>query len=252
MNSEVTSIPVITCVTSVVLLVSLWIVMSFCKMYSKQRVVFSNSNDIVIDSTASSCSSFESIVEEIYDAAKKSNCQDHSEKCINLLRLYPGYVNTPVSTKNFTPFLRACWTGSTPLVKYMLENGADVSLRSSVGDSAFYLAVHKIVKDKTRWDPSLLKLLYKSGCCVNARRLHGYTPLHLAADYGHAPLVGWLLSHGADPSATAVCGAKPVDLALLKGHAAVVDMLTIRIHDVPCSPVLPVCLRPRGDGKMMV
>ncbi|GLH02087.1 Protein of unknown function [Gryllus bimaculatus] len=141
MNSEVTSIPVITCVTSVVLLVSLWIVMSFCKMYSKQRVavqfsfqeyddiflVFSNSNAIVINSTASSCSSFESIVEEIYDAAK-----------------------------------RACWTGSTPLVKYMLENGADVSLRSSVGDSAFYLAVHKIVKDKTQWDPSLLKLLYKS------------------------------------------------------------------------------------------
>ncbi|GLH02085.1 Poly [ADP-ribose] polymerase tankyrase [Gryllus bimaculatus] len=173
--------------------------------YDDIFLVFSNSNAIVINSTASSCSSFESIVEEIYDAAK-----------------------------------RACWTGSTPLVKYMLENGADVSLRSSVGDSAFYLAVHKIVKDKTQWDPSLLKLLYKSGCCVNARRLHGYTPLHLAADYGHAPLVGWLLSHGADPSATAVCGAKPVDLALLKGHAAVVDMLTIRVHDVPCSPVLPV------------
>jgi ankyrin repeat protein len=82
-----------------------------------------------------------------------------------------------------------------------------------------------------------MELLRKAGADVNARILdvtsltgriartntmterQGQTALHLAADLGRAPVVNYLLEHGARADLKDEAGKTPLDLAQSKGDA---------------------------------
>lgn len=53
----------------------------------------------------------------------------------------------------------------------------------------------------------------------------GYTPLHVAAHYGHANMVRFLLSHEANVKATSALGYTPLHQAAQQGHTNVVNIL---------------------------
>lgn len=61
-----------------------------------------------------------------------------------------------------------------------------------------YLAVYFLCKYREEKDASLIRTLYYCGCDMNIKNKKGYTPLHLAAYFGHVPLINWLISKGAD------------------------------------------------------
>jgi len=61
---------------------------------------------------------------------------------------------------------------------------------------------------------------------VNARDEHGFAPLHLAADRGHAPIVQLLLRYGADASIEDPDGETAASLAEVAGHQDVLKILT--------------------------
>lgn len=68
-------------------------------------------------------------------------------------------------------------------------------------------------------------LLGTEGCVVNARDASLMTPLHFAADRGHAPIVTLLLQHGADAAARDQDGQLPVTIAGVCEHDDVVRLL---------------------------
>jgi ankyrin repeat protein len=60
---------------------------------------------------------------------------------------------------------------------------------------------------------------------VNAKTRHGFTPLHIAATRGYAPVVWLLLEKGADPTQRDTTGCTPLHCAAAAGHASVCGLL---------------------------
>jgi ankyrin repeat protein len=67
---------------------------------------------------------------------------------------------------------------------------------------------------------------------VTATDKEGYTALHHAAREGHAGIVRYLVSRGADLEAGSGCGTRPLHLAALNGNYEVVAFLMEQGADI--------------------
>lgn len=108
-----------------------------------------------------------------------------------------------LNTKHATPFFLACWTGDLPLMKLLLEGGADPAL-NNVDDSTPLLAACGLGVPAPGEEPSLEKdaiaaaaLLLEMGADINHVDKRGETTMHCAA-YKSAPeLIAFLDQRGA-------------------------------------------------------
>ena len=85
--------------------------------------------------------------------------------------------------------------GTTPMIRFLFENGVDVLARTVDGDSAFHLVLECTYYDD---DEALtaLKLLVNYGCDPLKANFHGTTPLHVAVTHGHISAARYLLTLG--------------------------------------------------------
>ena len=70
-----------------------------------------------------------------------------------------------------------------------------------------------------------VRRLVSSGADVNVRNRFGWTPLMIAANEGHTPIVSYLLSVGADVRAVNDFGASALAYAALRGECRVIQAL---------------------------
>ncbi|KAK4217524.1 hypothetical protein QBC37DRAFT_479716 [Rhypophila decipiens] len=85
--------------------------------------------------------------------------------------------------------------------RLLIENGAEVNIPYPKDRRDFFL--HSSI------NPLCLKTvehLLASGAHINARDVHGFTPLRVAARAGEAEAFRLLLKHGADPHCLRICG----------------------------------------------
>jgi ankyrin repeat protein len=102
------------------------------------------------------------------------------------------------------------------LIRYLLENGADLSKGvAHAGLPLFHLAC------KRGLDIEIIKLLASKVCDVNLRLGNmedigdpGFTPLHFACRYGRYDIAKFLISIGADINAVSEEGTTPLFLAI--------------------------------------
>jgi ankyrin repeat protein len=93
---------------------------------------------------------------------------------------------------NQTPLYKACLLENFDLVKLLLEKGADVnSINDNNGENPLYVAVGCN-------NYNLVKLLIDKGSDVNQKRWTGYTPLMKASHNGYYNIVKLLIDNGAD------------------------------------------------------
>jgi uncharacterized protein len=125
--------------------------------------------------------------------------------------------------EGFTPLGLAAFFGHLDAAKVLLENGADVNLKSPsrFANTALDAAV---AGDR----PDLVKALLAARGNPNVRSEANYTPLHKAAAHGNPEIVRMLLDAGADPKATRDGGQLPIDDARKEGHDAIVKILQAR------------------------
>jgi ankyrin repeat protein len=152
-------------------------------------------------------------------------------------------------TTGATPLLRAAQTFDNDVVSLLLAHGAEVDLPNASGVTPFMAAAGIGTRNAagvlgagpvatvSELSVGTMELLRKAGADVNARILdvtsltgriartntmterQGQTALHLAADLGRAPVVNYLLEHGARADLKDEAGKTPLDLAQSKGDA---------------------------------
>ncbi|XP_065339776.1 ankyrin repeat family A protein 2-like [Cloeon dipterum] len=166
------------------------------------------------------------LLDEVFVCSTLCNERQHMNRCLSLVMKAPNVVNIPREPFGSTPFLNVCWAGCTPLVRFMLRNGANLTRKTKSGDSALLLAVQALIDfDVDSAELRLLNILHLKGCDVNEANYNGYTGLHMAAAAGNTNVVKWLLDHGADASLKTLKGETVRQLAESKGHLDVVQML---------------------------
>jgi uncharacterized protein len=124
-----------------------------------------------------------------------------------------------------TPFMRAARSGDAPMMRLLLQKGADPKLTTKDGNSALMFAAGVGYRDKnTKGTESealeALKITLEAGLDVKQADQRGETALHGAASRGADTIVQFLIEHGAPMNVKNSQKMTPLDFALGKNSFA--------------------------------
>jgi ankyrin repeat protein len=125
-----------------------------------------------------------------------------------------------VSPDGWLPLHLAAHFGHADAARALLNKGAQANARST--NALRNMALHAAAAGRAQ---AVAKLLLDAGANVNAQQHGGWTPLHSVAQNGDVEFARLLAEAGADVNARADNQQRPLDLALTKGHQAMVDFL---------------------------
>jgi uncharacterized protein len=123
----------------------------------------------------------------------------------------PSLINK-FSPDGFTPLGLACFFGHLPIVRFLLNKGADPNIASN--NPYKVTPLHSAC---AIYNYDIADLLLTHGANVNAKQMQGVTPLHSAAHHGQTKLSTLLIEHGADVNAKMDNGNTPLFMANEKG-----------------------------------
>ena len=150
------------------------------------------------------------------------------KKCLNA-----GADVNAVDEGDDTPLHNACMRGEWSIAELLLDAGADVSARNNKNT----LPIERAFQADCEIPESIFERLNKNNDFdANRRIFEGWRVIHLAARYGGAGNVRFLLSKGADPNAENNNGWTPLVLALRHGKFNSARVLL----DAGAKLVLPV------------
>ncbi len=116
----------------------------------------------------------------------------------------------------------ACQWNQTEVVRFLLENGADVRHQeSSSGRDALMYSCFS-------GNPELVELILNNGAMIDATDAMGRSALMIAASVGKAESVRVLLQTGANADLKDHCGATALDWAREAGHQDLADLFVER------------------------
>jgi ankyrin repeat protein len=128
------------------------------------------------------------------------------------------------SPDGFHPLGFACFFGRREVFDLLLAHGAD--LEAPARNAMQARPIHSAAAQR---DPALAldftRRLLAAGASPNVRQQGGFTPLHEAAQRGHAELAALLREHGAEVEARTDDGRTAVDVARERGHDALARLL---------------------------
>ena len=146
------------------------------------------------------------------------SAQRGCEECVKLLVATKIAINKTDSS-GMTPLHWAITKGHITCVTLLLEHGADPNMRNIIADNtALILAVET-------GSSEIVRLLINSQCNVNAVTTTGKSALHEAADRGYLDICELLIPCGAYVDMQTSEGDTPLMLATRNGHSNVASYL---------------------------
>lgn len=137
--------------------------------------------------------------------------------------------------------------GSVADVMEQLAGGADVNVKSSIGQSPLYLAASKGYHH-------IMVLLLDKGASVNDAALDGTTALYVACENNHELVLKLLLKHKARFDLPALNGLHPIHIAARKGHYEIVDVLLkqkvkydVVARNSSLTPLMMACMNSHSE-----
>jgi ankyrin repeat protein len=128
--------------------------------------------------------------------------------------------------RSITPLILAAGLGHADTVEVLISKNADVNKpEPCLGLTALHIAA------QTGHVP-VMQLLISKGVRIDVRSKRAcQTPLHQTACYGHKDAAIYLLDHGADINAAGIDGATPLMVAAQEKHLPLVDLFLVRGAD---------------------
>ena len=120
-----------------------------------------------------------------------------------------GYLNT-ICSNGDSLVLRATKNNNYLVVKFLVDNGADVNIQNIAGVSPLHIASRV---DTREMDRILEVLLHEKSIDVNLKDAEGYTPLMRAVEFEKIPVIEKLLKKGADKTIKNNYGRNALDIA---------------------------------------
>ena len=108
---------------------------------------------------------------------------EYDQSLVNSSGMYTDHISRrPVGTAprvrtGFTPLRLAIMRGNLEMVKFLCENGADMTMQSSIGETALHYVASLGDTGNNPAHVDILKYLIDRGSNVNARTSEGLTPL---------------------------------------------------------------------------
>lgn len=118
----------------------------------------------------------------------KAAQQDDLETIKRLLPAYPSLIQRKDPRWQETAFSKACWNGNVKVVRYLLDQGAEVNVRAGDGITPLHQAARQ---GKTE----VVKILLERGADVYLKSNNGDTAQNLAAKNRHIDVYRLLQSH---------------------------------------------------------
>ncbi len=122
--------------------------------------------------------------------------------------------------KGVTPLMMAAHWDRVDVVRFLVENGADVRLTEKTSDRG------ALMYSCLSPDPQPIELILEAGAEVNAKDRSGRTALMMAAINGILSGAELLVKAGANVNAQDEFGLTAWDLAAKRGHKEVVALLS--------------------------
>lgn len=132
------------------------------------------------------------------------------------------YIINVKDADGFTPLILACLHEKYNVVKFLLENNADVNARNIRGTTPFIAAVHK---GNVYVANSILNKMDVKFASINTPKTDGYTALMIASEHGNQDMVKFLVENGANVNAINVERNNAIMLASKGGHMEIVKLL---------------------------
>ena len=135
------------------------------------------------------------------------------------------YYTTTMDDSDFSPLMLSVTCRDPRYVKLLLNAGADVTQKSSLGTTALLFAIKGASEPCT-------KALLKAGADVNTSNIHGTMALEFAAYYGQVNIIDQLIKAGADVKNSGENKIIPLFLATQTGHNSYLEKLLYAGADV--------------------
>ena len=181
--------------------------------------------------------------QDIHVAAKQGNL----ENVQMLLKKDPELIDIK-DENGKTPLHWACQGVHIKVVKYLIENGADVNVR----DNNQIAPLHNIA---ARNHIKAAELLINNGTQVDIIDGDDSTPLHIAAYYGHYDMAKFLLQKGADVNAKKHGKFTPLHYTCFNGFDNVARLLIDNGAEIEALNVrnrTPLILAARESGDIEI
>ena len=141
-------------------------------------------------------------------------------------------IDSRAQTLGITPAMVSIRFGKLEALKYLLEKGADGSLKTLEGQ---YSHLSLAVKAGS---VAAIELLLSHGCSIDDRDNQGETPLMQAAVAGNTEVLKYLLAQGADPLLQNKLEIGLLHLAALSSNALTIEAVLSNDFDINarCGP----------------
>ncbi len=117
-----------------------------------------------------------------------------------------------------TPLHMAVTSGSTEMVAWLVEHGADINAKDNTGLTPLHVAAWWTATERAGY-------LLDHGANLNATDEFGDTPLHVAAAHGRRAMAKFLIERGADVNVHNKDGRTPADLARASRFPEAADLI---------------------------
>jgi len=156
---------------------------------------------------------------EQYDSSNYlfNTCKSGNETAVKFL-LEHGADMTIRDKDNRIALALACESGNLNLVKYLIHLGADINNENNFGLSHMFNACYG-------GNLNIVKYLVEHGLDINKESIKGTTPLFNACLKGHTIVVKYLVELGANINKENIDGWTPLLIACQNGHEDIVEYL---------------------------